>query len=155
VLGGVVSGITGSGLDILTFSLLVLRFRITETIATPTSVILMALNSLVAFAWKGGLGAGMAPEAWGYWWVCVPVVVLGAPAGARFIRDRSRLFVAAILYVSIVAQFVGGVLIVPQTPALIAYTAAVFGAALLLFHAMARGGIRRLEWLAALAGRAG
>lgn len=152
VIGGAITGITGSGLDILTFSLLVLRFRITETIATPTSVILMAINALVGFAWKGGVGEGLAPDAWKYWWACVPIVVLGAPAGARFIRGRSRLFVAAILYVSIAVQFVAGLLIIPQTAVLLVYTVAVFGAALLLFHAMARGGVKRLEWLSMVAG---
>jgi uncharacterized membrane protein YfcA len=156
--GGAVSGLTGSGLDILTFSLLVLRFRISEKIATPTSVILMALNAVVGFAWKGGLApllgtatAGMAPAAWNYWWVCIPIVVVGAPAGARFIRNRSRLFVAGILYVSIAVQFVAGLAIIPQTVELVAYTAAVFAAALWMFRAMARGGVRRLEWLAAQA----
>lgn len=51
-IGGIVSGITGSGLDILTFSLLVLAFRIDEKVATPTSVILMASNAVVGFWWR-------------------------------------------------------------------------------------------------------
>ena len=38
IVGGVVTSITGSGLDITTFALLVLRLRISEKIATPTSV---------------------------------------------------------------------------------------------------------------------
>ena len=147
VLGGVVSSITGSGLDILTFSMLVLRFRITESIATPTSVVLMASNACVGFLWKGTAGAGMAPEAWTYWWVCVPIVVVGAPMGARFIRNRSRLFVAGILYVSIAIQFVAGMVIIDQTPLLVAYSAGVFLLGLLLFHRMAAGGVRRLTWL--------
>lgn len=155
VIGGVISGLTGSGLDILTFSLLVLRFRISEKIATPTSVILMGLNAVVGFAWKGQLAplletaqAGLSPEAWKYWWVCVPIVVVGAPAGAQFIKNRSRLFVASILYVSILVQFVAGLLIIPQTPGLVAYTSVVFAGALAMFWYMARGGVRRLEWLA-------
>lgn len=61
---------TGSGLDILVFSLLVLRFGISEAVATPTSVILMGLNAAVGFAWKGGAGSGMASEVWGYWSAC-------------------------------------------------------------------------------------
>lgn len=159
LIGGSISGLTGSGLDILTFSLLVLRFRVNEKIATPTSVILMALNAIVGFAWKGGFApligtatSGMAPDAWTYWWVCVPIVVVGAPAGARFIKNRSRLFVASILYVSIAIQFVAGLVIIPQSPALVAYTVAVFASALLMFRAMARGGVKRLEWLAATPG---
>jgi len=153
-IGGTITAITGSGLDILTFSLLVLRFRITESIATPTSVVLMGVNAAVAFAWKGGLAplvgasqAGMAPEAWTYWWVCVPIVVVGAPLGARFIRNRSRLFVAGILYVSIAIQFVAGLAIIPQSAPLLLYSTAVFAAGLLLFSRMAAGGVRRLAWL--------
>ncbi|MEZ5978697.1 MAG: sulfite exporter TauE/SafE family protein [Planctomycetota bacterium] len=148
VLGGVISSITGSGLDIVTFSLLVLRLRICERVATPTSVVLMAVNAAVGFAWKGSLGGGLAPEAWSYWWVCVPIVTVGAPFGARFIRDRSRHFVAGLLYVAIGAQFLAGLFVIEQTAPLVGYSVAVFAAGLLLFHRMAAGGVRRLEWLA-------
>jgi hypothetical protein len=89
----------------------------------------------------------MAPEAWNYWWVCVPIVVVGAPFGARFIRNRSRHFVAAILYVSIIVQFVTALIIVEQTTTLALFSLGIFTAGLLLFHQMARGGVRRLNWL--------
>ncbi|HIG01488.1 MAG TPA: sulfite exporter TauE/SafE family protein [Myxococcales bacterium] len=147
IIGGAISGMTGSGLDILIFSLLVLRFRISEKIATPTSVILMAINAVVGFLWKANVGGGMSEDAWNYWWVCLPIVVIGAPAGARFIRNRSRLFVARILYVSIIAQFIAGLLIIPQTAGLIGYTAGIFACAMLLFRGMAKGGDKRLSWL--------
>ena len=44
-------GITSSGLDIVTFALLVLAFRVCEKVATPTSVILMGTNALFAVVW--------------------------------------------------------------------------------------------------------
>ena len=68
-LGGMISGLLGSGLDILVFAMLVLGFRLCETVATPTSVILMAANSLVGFAWRGMGGGGepIATEIWNYW----------------------------------------------------------------------------------------
>lgn len=154
VLGGVVTSITGSGLDILTFSLLVLRFRISEAIATPTSVVLMGLNALVGALYRGNVQEALAPAAWSYWWVCVPIVVVGAPFGAQFIRDKSRLFVATLLYVSIGVQFVAALVIVPQTPWLLAFSAAVFVGGLVLFRGMASKGVRRLEWLAARSRRA-
>nr|WP_221900118.1 sulfite exporter TauE/SafE family protein [Bathymodiolus platifrons methanotrophic gill symbiont] len=46
VVGGTISGLVGSGIDMICFSVLVLLFRISESIATPTSVILMAINSV-------------------------------------------------------------------------------------------------------------
>lgn len=140
IVGGTVTSITGSGLDILTFSLLVLVFRVSESVATPTSVVLMGLNALVGALYKGTVGGGLAAEAWGYWWVCVPVVVLGAPLGAQFIRNRSRLFVARFLMASILVQFVAALLIVPQTPALLMFSAAVFGLGLALFSFMSSMG---------------
>jgi uncharacterized membrane protein YfcA len=148
VVGGVISSITGSGLDITTFALLVLRLGISEKVATPTSVILMACNAVVGFAWKGLAGGGMAPEAWSYWWVCVPVVVVGAPLGAWFIRERSRHFVSGILYTSILAQFASALVIIPMTPPLVAFSVAVLVSGVLFFRWMANQGVRRMEWFA-------
>ena len=144
LLGGVVSGLTGSGLDIVTFSLLVLWGRVSESVATPTSVVLMAGNAAVGFAYLGGTGA-LAPMAWEYWWACVPVVIWGAPLGALFIKRCSRLLIARILYTSIVFQFVGALLILPMTPARILFATLVFSGGSLLFVALAAQGRKRLE----------
>lgn len=57
-------GLAG-GIDILVFSLLVLRFGVCEKVATPTSVILMGTNALAGMLWGSATGA-LAPEAWGY-----------------------------------------------------------------------------------------
>lgn len=146
-IGGCVSAITGSGLDILTFSLLVLAFRVDEKIATPTSVILMGLNAVIGFTWKQSFAAQpLAVQAWDYWYVCVPIVVVGAPLGVRFIANRSRLFVAGFLYLSISTQFLAALLIVPQTASLLAFSAITLLCGGALFHSMSRYGERRLEY---------
>jgi len=137
LLGGVVTSVTGSGLDILTFSLLVLLLRVSEQVATPTSVVLMGVNALVGAAWKGTLGAGLEPMAWDYWWVCVPVVVVGAPLGAQFIRLCSRQFIARLLIASILIQFVAALLIIPQDPVLLGFSVVVFAAGFGGFSLMA------------------
>jgi uncharacterized membrane protein YfcA len=134
VLGGSVSGITGSGLDILTFSVLVLAFRLDERVATPTSVVLMATNSVVAVAWRQGFAEPMDPQAWAFWWVSVPIVVVGAPLGARFIRERSRRFVVGFLLLSIAVQFVAAVLILPMDRELWLFTGGVLAAGLAFFR---------------------
>ena len=46
-LGGIFSAITGSGVDICSFSILSLLFRVSEKVSTPTSVVLMAMNTCV------------------------------------------------------------------------------------------------------------
>ena len=52
-IGGIFSSIAGSGIDICCFSSLTLLFRISEKTATPTSVILMAINTCIGFFWRG------------------------------------------------------------------------------------------------------
>ena len=151
VIGGMVSGITGSGLDIVTFSLLVLAFRIDEKVGTPTSVVLMAFNAVVGFLWRAGFSATpIAAECWGYWYVCIPVVVVGAPVGAWFIKSRPRSVVVGFLYISIAIQFIAALLIVPQTATLVAFWLTTFAAGSLLFASMARFGGRRLARVASL-----
>lgn len=138
VLGGVITSITGSGLDILTFALLVLLFRVDEKVATPTSVILMASNAVVGSLWKASYGAGLAPEAWDYWWVCVPVVVVGAPLGARWIAGMTRVFISRLLTSSILIQFIAAVVIIPQSIGLIAYSSVVLAIGLLSFWKLSK-----------------
>lgn len=132
-LGGVVSGITGSGVDILTFSLLVLTFRVSEAVATPTSVVLMALTAVAGATYRGVLGGGLAPAAWAYWWVCVPIVVVGAPCGARFIKSLSRQWICRLLFTCIGAQFLAAVSIIPQTATLVIASAGTFATGVALF----------------------
>ena len=51
-IGGNFSALAGSGVDICSFSVLTLLFRISEKVATPTSVVLMAINTCVGFYWR-------------------------------------------------------------------------------------------------------
>lgn len=43
--GGMFTAVAGSGVDICSFSVLSLLFRVNEKVSTPTSVILMAVTS--------------------------------------------------------------------------------------------------------------
>jgi uncharacterized membrane protein YfcA len=126
ICGGCVSGMTGSGLDIVTFSMLTLAFRVSEKIATPTSVVLMGYNAGIGFLWRqfastreglSSLGAEVLPpiadEAWNYWYCCIWIVIIGAPMGARIITHFKRIWIVYILLASIAIQFVGGMFIVP------------------------------------------
>lgn len=145
IVGGIISGTTGSGLDILTFSLLVLAFGVDERVATPTSVMLMGGNALVGFMWKLSFSSQpLAHDAWSYWYVCIPVVVIGAPLGVHFISHRSRLFVAGFLYLSISVQFLAALLIVPQSAALLLFSGATVLSGIVLFRVMAHAGARRV-----------
>lgn len=146
ILGGIVTSITGSGLDIWTFSLLTLRYRISESVATPTSVVLMAFNSLFGFLTHlflvptpdNGIAYAMGDfhlEAYHYLLVCIPIVVIGAPAGAKFIRNKSRQFVAGMLYIALIVQMAGALWVIQPTGWLLGFALIVFvvGSGLFIF----------------------
>ncbi|KAI0213712.1 hypothetical protein LSAT2_001217 [Lamellibrachia satsuma] len=82
LIGGLFTSFAGGGLDICSFSMLTLLFRVTEKVATPTSVLLMASNSCLCFYWRVMVMRTMSQEALDYIAVTAPVVTLMAPIGA-------------------------------------------------------------------------
>ena len=132
LIGGMVTGITGSGIDIVVFSYLVLQHRVDIRIATPTSVVLMAGNALFGIIMRLLDTQPIEAVTWNYWIVSIPIVVIGAPLGARFIATQSYRFVAALLCSTIAVQFAGAILIVPQNAYSLTLTATTCVAGLLL-----------------------
>jgi len=85
--GGLFASLTGVGIDMLLYVVLVLLARADLKIAIPTSVVLMAWTSLVGIASLLAI-AEIAPAVWtpdpelrGNWLAAAPVVALGAPFG--------------------------------------------------------------------------
>lgn len=110
--GGIFSSISGSGIDICTFSILTLLFRVSEKIATPTSVVLMAINTLVGFMYRQFAMDGVEPDAVTFFTVCVPIVVIGAPLGSLLGSHLHRLVLASFIYITDGVQFIGALIIV-------------------------------------------
>ena len=79
--GGIFAANTGSGTDMLAFMVMTLAFGINEKISTPTTVVIMGINSVVGFFVYGLMQSGVG-AAWDYWLVAIPIVILGAPLGA-------------------------------------------------------------------------
>mmetsp|Transcript_15140 Transcript_15140/g.19849 ORF Transcript_15140/g.19849 Transcript_15140/m.19849 type:complete len:394 (-) Transcript_15140:478-1659(-) len=104
ILGGIFSAMSGSGIDICSFACLTLLFRVSEKVATPTSVLLMAGNTCIGFLYREfGMG-GAEPESYKYLLVCIPIVVLGAPLGSMVGSHFHRLVLASFVYVTDTVQ---------------------------------------------------
>ena len=138
VLGGLVSSLFGTGLDICVFSWLVLRCGVDERIATPTSVVLMGWNAALGVGMRSIEAAPFSTEVLSWWWACVPVVVWGAPLGARWLRGKSRRVVVTILVTSIIAQYVGALAILPLSASLLIMSLITIGGFGATFSWMAR-----------------
>jgi uncharacterized membrane protein YfcA len=101
-----------TSVDICSFATLTLLFRISEKVATPTSVCLMAINTCIGFGLRQFHMGGVAPESWEFLAVCVPVVVFGAPFGSVLGSYCHRLVLAAFVYVTDTVQIIAAYVIV-------------------------------------------
>lgn len=99
--GATVVAVSGVGIDMVLYTVLVLMCRTDLKVAIPTSVVIMAFSSVVGVLTKA-LTTGMQPGVYGNWLAAAPVVALGAPIGA-FVVDRigrkPTLYVVAMLCV--------------------------------------------------------
>jgi uncharacterized membrane protein YfcA len=87
ILGGMCASLFGTGADIILYTLLVTRFTMNEKIATHMSIILMASISILGYAYRHFIDAGLAPDQFRTWLCAYPVVLFMAPFGT-FILGR-------------------------------------------------------------------
>ncbi len=116
LLGGIMSGLVGNGIDIFIFSMMVLLFRISEKGATLTSVVLMAINAVAGLALQVFVFNDFTEQVCGYWLAAIPIVVVGAPLGAIFCSLLRRETIANILIYLIFIEMVTSVLLIPLRP---------------------------------------
>jgi uncharacterized protein len=108
--GACLAALTGVGVDMLLYSVLVLLFRADLKLAIPSAVTLMAFTSLVGLATRFSLAAiepaqaGFAPGLWEYWLAAAPIVVLGAPLGAFAVSLVPRVFTLRLVSLLCLAQ---------------------------------------------------
>lgn len=103
--GATVSSITGVGVDMVLYAVLVLLCQADLKIAIPSSVIIMAATSLIGLATKtlfGSVEVGVFEK----WLAAAPVVILGAPLGAFIVSKIGRSLTLLVVSVLCVGQFI-------------------------------------------------
>ncbi|MFN4145937.1 MAG: sulfite exporter TauE/SafE family protein [Runella sp.] len=114
-IGGIISSIFGTGINIFTFCLMTIYYRVSEKVATPSSVIIMTIETLLGFFLHAKVLRDFSDESFWLWLACIPVVVFFAPLGAFVITKLPRKGIAQILYVILVVQFVGAMFVIKPT----------------------------------------
>jgi len=106
-----VVALTGVGIDLAIYVVLVLVSRADTKIAVPTSVVLMAITSVIGFATQFAL-ARAAPESYALspgllanWLAASPVVLIGAPVGVLVVRLVPRAYTLVLVSVLCLLQF--------------------------------------------------
>ena len=137
-IGGLFGSVVGVGIDIVVFSMMVLLFRVSEKVATPTSVILMAVNAIAGVGVYQGVLGEMDERVFSYWMAAVPVVVIGAPIGAIACTYMSRSLIVKILIALISVELVSSLLIISMNERVILTSLATLTICLSMFYQMYR-----------------
>jgi len=132
-IGGILSSVLGSGIDICTFAFVTMKYNLSEKVATPTSVVLMASNALVGLLLHQFVMADITPVIYNYWLVCIPVVMLGAPLGAYVASKVNRLIIVNFFCIIILVQFFGAIFIIKPTGRLLLFSIASFLVGIVIF----------------------
>jgi uncharacterized protein len=136
--GGTISGLVGSGMEIFIFAAMILLFNICEKISTATFIVLMTFNSLVEFLVHKLLIGDFITPVIDYWLVTVPVVVIGVPLGAIICSYLNQETIVRTLVFIILIDLVSSVLFIPLTISVITTGAIVFLALTILYNFMYR-----------------
>lgn len=106
-IGGCISGLIGSGADLLAFCLLTLFFRVEIKLATQLSVIIMAILSIVGVLSEIFIHGTLSTEVKNLWIIAAPIVLFGAPLGAIFCRRTTStsliVFIVCIVVVEVIS----------------------------------------------------
>ncbi|CAJ0598908.1 unnamed protein product [Cylicocyclus nassatus] len=142
--GGIFTAFAGSGVDICIFSMITLLFRVTEKTATPTTVVLMGLNSMVGgyyrLIWEGDV-TKLAIE---YLQVSIPVGVTLAPFGSFLGSHFHRQVLACFVYVLELLSLLGFLITGPPLY-LIACGGAIILAGFGFFTLISKAGEKLME----------
>ena len=112
LVGGIISSIFGTGINIFTFCLMTIYYRVSEKVATPSSVIIMTIETILGLFIHTQLINDFQPEAFEIWLACVPFVALFAPLGAFVISKMPRKGIATLLYIILIVQFFGAMFVI-------------------------------------------
>lgn len=132
VLGGVTTGLTGVGIDMVLYTVLVLMYRCEMRTAIGTSVVIMAFGSLVGVISSSLMGR-LTTEVFYNWAAAAPIVAVGAPFGALMMRIIPRGLTLVFVSLLCIGQFAWTLLETRPSPAIIGLSIAAVVAANLLF----------------------
>jgi hypothetical protein len=127
----------------IAFIVMVMLFRVTEKVITPTTVILMTIVPITGFLTHLFVirdFTGVVPH---YWLAAVPVVCVGGPIGALACSKMSRLTIGIILVCLIAVDFSSTIWLVPMSTLTKAIAAIVLVVCVTGIYLMTR--VRRYE----------
>lgn len=116
-IGGGISSLFGTGINIFTFCFLVIYYKVNEKVATPSSIIIMTVETIAGFALHAFILKDIVTQTYDMWLSCIPIVIFFAPLGAYLVHKISRQTFTTFLYVIFFVQYIGAMIVIkPDFP---------------------------------------
>lgn len=111
-IGGGISSLFGTGINIFTFCFLVIYYKVNEKVATPSSIIIMTVETIAGFALHAFILKDIVTQTYDMWLSCIPIVIFFAPLGAYLVHKISRHTFTTFLYVIFFVQYIGAMIVI-------------------------------------------
>jgi len=111
-IGGGISSLFGTGINIFTFCFLVIYYKVNEKVATPSSIIIMTIETIAGFGLHALIMQDIAIKSYDMWLSCIPIVIFFAPLGAYVVNKISRITFTNFLYFIFLVQYVGAMFVI-------------------------------------------
>ena len=131
--GGLISALFGTGINILSYCFMVSYYRISEKVATPSSVLIMTVETIFGFMLHALLLNDFSDRSRDMWLACIPLVVFFAPLGAFIIQYLPRRRVAQFLSAILMVQYVGAMVVLKPEIPWILFSAVLIVSSIVLF----------------------
>ncbi len=105
VLGGMMTSLIGVGIEMVSYTVLVLRYRCDLKAAVPTAVSLGAMTSLMGIGLHALLG-DIGHETFYNWLAAAPIIIFGAPLGAYLVSVIPRIRTLYFVSILCLIQFI-------------------------------------------------
>jgi len=137
-IGGMISSLFGTGINIFTYCIMTIYYGISEKVATPSSVIIMTIETIFGIFLHTQIVKDFQPAAFEMWLACVPIVIFFAPLGAYIVSKLPRKRIAQFLYLVLFIQFFGAMWVIKPTGMKLVMCIAVLFIGLAVFSYLAK-----------------
>jgi uncharacterized protein len=132
-IGGIISSIFGTGINMLTFCILVIYYRMNEKVATPSSIIIMTIETIIGFAWHALIFKDISAKSYHMWISAIPIVIFCAPLGTYVMSKMKKTYYSYFLYTIFIVQYIGAIYVLKPDQSKLLLSIGIIGISLIFF----------------------
>ena len=112
VIGGFISSVFGTGINIFSFCFIVIYYGLDEKIAAKSSIIIMTIETIIGFFLHAVIIKDFSTSTYHMWLSCIPIVIFFAPLGTFILSKISNKIFSNFLYIIFLIQYLGAIYVI-------------------------------------------